>query len=43
MVLLFGYLASKLIAGVPQLRPVKTGAVLLFVVGIVWFAMRIGS
>jgi len=43
VVALFGYLASKVIAGVPQLRPVKTGAALLFVVGIVWFVLRIRS
>ena len=43
VVLLFGYLAAKLIAGVPQLRPVKAGAALLFVVGMVWFVLRIQS
>ena len=40
---LFSYVAVRLIAAAPKLRPVKTGAVLLFVIGIAWFILRMRS
>ena len=43
VLLLFAYLVSRLIAGAPELHPTKIGAVLLFIVGIVWFVLRIRS
>lgn len=43
VLLLFAYLVSRLIAGAPELHPTKIGAVLLFIVGIIWFVLRIRS
>jgi hypothetical protein len=41
VLLVFSYLATRLIAAVPKLQPIKTGAVLLFLVGIFWFVSRV--
>jgi hydrogenase/urease accessory protein HupE len=43
LLLIFSYLSASLITAVPKLRPVKTGAALLFLVGIFWFVLRLRS
>jgi hydrogenase/urease accessory protein HupE len=40
---LFAYLLTRLKEGAPWLRPVKSGAAVLFVIGVVWFVMRVRS
>jgi hypothetical protein len=41
VVAIFSYIATRLIAAVPKLQPIKTGAVLLFLIGIFWFVSRV--
>jgi hydrogenase/urease accessory protein HupE len=43
LLVLFAYLLARLREGAAWLRPVKSGAVLLFVIGIAWFVMRVRS
>jgi hydrogenase/urease accessory protein HupE len=40
---LFAYLLTRLKEGALWLRPVKSGAAVLFVIGLVWFVMRVRS
>ena len=40
VLLVFAFLLARLKAGAPGLRPVQVGAVLLFIIGIVWFITR---
>jgi hydrogenase/urease accessory protein HupE len=39
----FAYLLARLREGAAWLRPLKSGAVVLFVIGFVWFVMRVRS
>lgn len=41
VLVIFSYLATRLIEAVPKLQPIKTGAALLFLVGIFWFVSRV--
>ena len=41
VLVIFSYLATRLIAAVPKLQPIRTGAALLFLVGIFWFISRV--
>ena len=40
VLVVFAFLLARLKAGAPSLHPVQAGAVLLFIVGIVWFGLR---
>ena len=43
LLVVFAYLLARLREGAAWLRPVKSGAVVLFVIGLVWFVMRVRS
>jgi hydrogenase/urease accessory protein HupE len=43
LLIVFAYLLARLREGAAWLRPVKSGAVVLFVIGLVWFVMRVRS
>jgi hydrogenase/urease accessory protein HupE len=43
LLVFFAYLLARLREGAAWLRPVKSGAVVLFVIGILWFVMRMRS
>ena len=39
----FAYLLARFAEGAAWLRPVRSGAVVLFVIGLAWFVMRVRS
>jgi hydrogenase/urease accessory protein HupE len=43
LLITFAYLLARLREGAAWLRPVKSGAVVLFVIGLFWFVMRVRS
>jgi hydrogenase/urease accessory protein HupE len=43
LLITFAYLLARLREGAGWLRPVKSGAVVLFVIGLFWFVMRVRS
>jgi hydrogenase/urease accessory protein HupE len=43
LLIVFAYLLARLRQGAGWLRPVRSGAVVLFVIGLVWFVMRVRS
>ena len=43
LLIVFAYLLARLREGAAWLRPVKSGAVVLFVIGLFWFVMRVRS
>jgi hydrogenase/urease accessory protein HupE len=43
LLILFSYLLTRLREGAAWLRPVKSGAVVLFIIGLAWFVMRVRS